>query len=275
MTTKLILLGTGSPRCLPNVYQSGTAVLVNDTPFILDCGGGIVQRLAVAAVQNPALALGNLQHLVITHLHPDHTAGIADFIISTWIRERKAPLQIYGPKGIKKMVALLIEAYEIGIAEHWETVTPTSWPLLYDVHEYQAGKLLELAGTTITAMQVVHGRLEAYALKFETPDKTIVISGDTNKQQVIIDAARGCDILLHECYSKKGLDSSHYPEAYFGKVHTSTIELAEIGHAARPKLIVLTHQMHLGPVSDEAFVAEITDLYDGEVIFGRDLDVFE
>ena len=53
-------------------------------------------------------------------------------------------------------------------------------------------------------------------------------------------------------------------------MHTSTVELAEI----RPKKLIPTHQMPLGSISDEELVQEITDLYDGEVIFGRDLDVF-
>ena len=58
-------------------------------------------------------------------------------------------------------------------------------------------------------------------------------------------------------------------------MHTSTVELAAIANETRPKQLILTHQMHLGPVTDEEMVQEITDLYDGEVIFGRDLDVFQ
>ena len=58
-------------------------------------------------------------------------------------------------------------------------------------------------------------------------------------------------------------------------MHTSTLELADIANQTRPGKLIMTHQMHLGPVSDDEFLQEITDLYDGEVIYGRDLDVFE
>ena len=111
MSTTLTLLGTGNPGCFPNVYQSAAAVVVEGTPFIIDCGGGTVQRLASAcAAGQDALTLGKLKTLILTHLHPDHSAGLADFIISTWIVGRKEPLMIYGPAGTKKMTDLLIEA---------------------------------------------------------------------------------------------------------------------------------------------------------------------
>jgi len=90
MKTTLTLLGTGSPGCFPNVYQTSMTLVVDETPIVIDCGGGTVQRLASAcAAGQPTLAWGNLKTLILTHLHPDHSAGLADFIISTWIRGRQ------------------------------------------------------------------------------------------------------------------------------------------------------------------------------------------
>ena len=77
--TTLTLLGTGSPGCYPNVFQSASAVVVGETPYIVDCGGGTVQRVAMAqAAGQPALSLANLRTLILTHSHPDHSAGLAD-----------------------------------------------------------------------------------------------------------------------------------------------------------------------------------------------------
>ena len=226
MTTTLTLLGTGTPGCFPNTYQSAAALVVDETPFIIDCGGGTIQRLSSAcAAGQPALALNNLQTLIITHLHPDHTAGLADFIISTWITGRQEPLVIYGPKGTKKMTDLLIEAYELGIAEHWETESSTSWPLRYEVVEYSEGTLISSAKTTATAFQVSHGGLETYGLKFTTKDKTIVFSSDTCPHPAVIEHGRGCDILVHEVYSERGVQRPrpNNPLAYFRRMHTSTV----------------------------------------------------
>ena len=275
---KLTLLGTGSPGCYPGSYQTAAAVVVNGTPFVIDCGGGAVQRLAAACANGqPALELGKLDKLILTHLHPDHTAGLADFIISTWIKGRRDPLIIFGPKGTRKMVNHLIDAYELGISAHWEEESPTAWPLTYAVVEYTDGELYSDENVTITAFRVSHGVMETYGLKFISAEKTLVWASDTCPTSSVVDNAKGCDLLVHEAYSEVGINYANlpFPRSYHRRMHTSTVELAEIATQIQPKRLVLQHQMHLGPVSDEAFLKEITDLYGGEVIFGRDLDVFE
>jgi len=149
--------------------------------------------------------------------------------------------------------------------------------LRYEVVEYRAGELLTTEDMAVTAFQVSHGGMETYGLKFVVADKTIVFSGDTRPHPAVNQHGAGCDILVHEVYSERGIQHPrpNNPLAYFRRMHTSTVELAAIANEIRPKKLILNHQMHLGPVSDEELLAEITDLYDGEVIFGRDLDVFE
>ncbi|MEM7115358.1 MAG: MBL fold metallo-hydrolase [Chloroflexota bacterium] len=278
MGITLTLLGTGTPGCFPNVYQSATALVVGELAIVVDCGGGAVQRLSAArAAGQEALRFSNLKTLIITHLHPDHTAGLADFLLTTWILGREEPLVIYGPTGTKEMVGHLVQAYKLGIAEHWETESPTSWPLRYEVVEYTDGELFATDELTVAAFRVSHGGLETYGLVFKTAVKTIVLSSDTRPHPAVIEQAKGCDILVHEVYSERGLQQPrpNNPLNYFRRMHTSTVELAAIANQARPKKLILTHQMHLGSVSDDELLQEITDLYDGEVVFGRDLDVFE
>ena len=277
MTTKLVLLGTGSPACRPEAFQSSAVVVAGERPFLIDCGGGTVQRLSMAQANGVAqLAWPNLQHLIITHLHPDHTVGLVDLIISTWVRGRSEPLKIYGPAGTAKMVRLLIEAYEIGIEEHLRHDDFIDRQLQYQVIEYKAGRLIEDDDVTIEAFKVSHGELETYGLKFVTTDKTIVFSADTKPHPSVVAQATDCDILVHEAYSELGLKhATWYPESYFLEMHTSTKELAEIARATRPKKLIITHKMHLQPdISDADFLREITDLYDGEVVMGQDLDIF-
>ena len=277
MSSKVVLLGTGSPACFPNTYQNSSAVVVDNVPYLVDCGGGVVQRLSLLRESMPeTFAFPNIQIVFLTHLHPDHTVGLPDLLIAPWVRGRKEPLVVYGPAGTRKMVTLLVEAYELGIAEHADNVTPTDWPLLWEVVEYTEGVIHKDSQVEVEAFEVSHGGLETYGLKFTTSDKTIVFSADTKPHPNILKHGTGADILVHEAYSEVGLNSNpRYPDSYFRRMHTSTVELAEIANRTRPGQIVLTHIMQLGPISDEDFVAEITETYDGVVHFGHDLDVFE
>jgi ribonuclease BN (tRNA processing enzyme) len=277
MGTKLVLLGTGTPRCIPNTYQSAAAVIVDDAPYLIDCGGGVIQRISEAQERGiNGLAFKDLTRLFVTHLHPDHTAGLADLLIAPWVLFRKEPLVIYGPKGTRKMCDLIAEAYELGIGAHLDQISQTHWPLLYEVHEIEAGEIYADDHVRVSAFKVQHGVLETYGFKFVTPDKTIVHSSDTCPHPSVVEQATGCDILVHEVYSTAWLVAtpSKFPKIYFRSAHTSSAELAEIATAARPGLLVLNHQIFRGDVTADDLLEEVTSAYSGPVAYGRDLDVF-
>src|SRR6202022_2819975 len=117
-TTRIVMLGTGAPG--PDPVRSGpaTAIVVKGTPYLVDFGPGVVRR-AAAAYQKGVVAFGpgvnNLQTVFLTHLHADHTAGYPDLILTPWIMGRKAPLEVYGPKGIKAMTKHVLKAWELDI----------------------------------------------------------------------------------------------------------------------------------------------------------------
>lgn len=276
MPTNLILLGTGTPNLLPEKFQAGYAVVVDDRSYIVDCGGGVMQRISQAKenYQLEGLAWENLTRLFLTHLHPDHTTGLADFIMAPWVLGRGDTVQIFGSKGTQSLVEHLLQAYEIGIAEHRDGLAPIDNSLEIAVNEIQAGEIYRDEQVTIEAIPVSHGGLEAYAFKFVTPDKTIVISGDTCPQESLIEAAKDCDILVHEVYSAQRFKTkSEEWQKYHSTVHTSTIEVAEIANKVQPKLLVLTHQLYWG-TSDEGLLEEVREHYESEVVSGKDLDLF-
>jgi len=276
MTTQLILLGTGTPNLFPKRYQSSLAVTVDDASFIVDCGGGTMQRISQARHEKniDALAMPNLKHLFLTHLHPDHVAGLADFIISPWVLDREQ-LHIWGPKGTQDLVYHLLVAYQIGIGEHRHGLAPINHPLEVEVTEIEAGQLYQDEKVTIEAFPVSHGGLVAFGYSFITEDKKIVISGDTCPVDSLIEQATNCDILVHEVYSAERFQQrSHDWQLYHSTVHTSTKELAVIANKAQPKLLVLVHQLFWG-CSEADLLAEIQSLYDGAVISGQDLDLFD
>src|SRR6185437_6788223 len=103
----------------------------------------------------------------------------------------------------------------------------------------------------------------------------IVISDDTKPSDAIARECAGCDVLLHEVYSAVGLPKAP-PEMqrYHPTAHTSTYELADIAANAKPKLLILYHQLYLGGVSDDGLVREVRSRYSGRVISARDLELY-
>jgi ribonuclease BN (tRNA processing enzyme) len=274
--TKLVLLGTGTPNILPSRYQSSLAIVVDDVPYLVDCGGGAIQR-AAEAFQNKGikgLDVKNLSKVFLTHLHPDHSTGLADLIIAPWVLDREEALTVWGPAGTGSMVNHLLKAYKIGIGEHRDGIAPINHPLKVKVTEIAVGKIYQDERVSVTAFKGKHGNLEAYGYKFVSKDKTIVISGDTTPTDALIEHATGCDILVHEVYSAdKFLTRSPEWQAYHRQAHTSTRELADIAKKAKPKLLILVHQLFWGASEAELF-DELHRYYRGSFVSGHDLDVF-
>jgi ribonuclease Z len=144
-----------------------------------------------------------------------------------------------------------------------------------DVHEIGAGIVYKDSNVTVKAFNVQHGSWpSAFGFRFETRDKIIVVSGDCTYSESLIEAAKGCDILVHEVYSLKGFatrDSTW--KAYHSSFHTSSRQLAEIAAKVRPKLLVLTHELLWGATKED-LLNEIGQGYKGTVVFGNDLDVY-
>ncbi|MEE8171238.1 MAG: MBL fold metallo-hydrolase, partial [Phycisphaerae bacterium] len=180
--TLVVLLGTGTPNADPDRSGPATAIVVDGVPYLIDCGPGVVRRAAAAwRIGVAGLDPTRLARLFITHLHSDHTAGFADVIFTPWVLERRVPLAVYGPPGTKAMADHLLQAYAEDIRirrEGLEQANATGYQV--DVHEIQPGRIYKDARITVDAIAVEHGSWKhAYGFRFETPDMTIVISGDT------------------------------------------------------------------------------------------------
>lgn len=269
-STRLILLGTGTPNAEPSRSGPAAAVVVAGQPYVVDFGPGVVRR-AVGAGLDPK----RLTRAFLTHLHSDHTAGYPDLILTPWTLEREEPLEVYGPPGTEVMTERVLAAYEADIAERLKGLQPaneTGWRVA--ARDVEAAFVYRDDNVEVEAFAVDHGSWDAYGYKFRTADRTVVISSDTAPTEIMVEKSRGCDILLHEAYSVAGFEGIP-PEwqAYHAAVHTSSCQLAEIATRAEPKLLVLYHQLLWG-ASYEDLVAEIKEGYAGEVVSGRDLDVF-
>src|SRR5438094_5641227 len=250
--TQVVLLGTGNPAPDPERSGPATAIVVNDTPYLVDFGAGIVRRGAEAAIQRGIKALEptNLRVAFVTHLHSDHTVGYADLILTPWVMERTVPLQVYGPAGIKEMTEHLLEAYRADFETRTNranpgTITGSGGQIpeghAVEAHQIRAGVVYKDINVTVTAFPTKHA-MESYGYRFDTPDRSIVISGDTNPTQATIDACRGCDVLIHEVRSLEGL--AKRPPAFqrfASKYHTTSAQVAELATQARPRLLIVHH----------------------------------
>jgi len=278
--TQLILLGTGTPNADPERSGPSLAIVVGSNSYIVDFGPGVVRRASALSKQwggkIEALNANNLKLAFLTHLHSDHTAGYADLILTPWVLGRNIPLEVYGPKGLTQMTEDLLEAYRSDISYRLDGLEPANalgWQV--NTHEITEGVVFQDNLIEVTAFKINHGSWDnAFGYRFVTPDKTIVISGDTRPSQNLIRYSEGADILVHEVYSQAGFDKkTEVWKKYHASHHTSTFELGEIAKKTKPGLLVLHHILFWG-ATEEELLDEISQIYDGLVSIGSDMMIY-
>ncbi|HXK01781.1 MAG TPA: MBL fold metallo-hydrolase [Verrucomicrobiae bacterium] len=268
--TRVILLGTGTPNPEPDRMGPAVAVVSGDRVYLVDCGPGVVRRAAQAGIR-----MDQLTRLFITHLHSDHTAGYPDVILTPPNDGRKSPLEVWGPPGTQAMTAHIVKAWgeDLRIRLHGtQPVDPHGFEVT--AHDVKPGEVYRDDTIRVVAFAVSHGEWKhAYGYRFEARDRTIVISGDTTFSESLIAAAKGCDILVHEVYSQKGWER-RTPEwrTYHAAYHTSAPDVGRVAAQVRPRKLVLYHLLPMGETPEEV-IGEVRRNWDGEVIYGKDLEV--
>ena len=294
--TKVVLLGTGTPVPDPDHSGPATAIVVGDSVYLVDFGPGVIRRAEAAVLDRGITALepGNLKVAFATHLHSDHTAGYSDLIFTGWTSGRSTPLEVYGPAGLNSMTEHILQAYRIDIEtrtnpEGNQRAIAEGWKV--NAHEIKPGVIYKDANVTVSAFATKHA-MESYGYRFDTPDRRIVISGDTSPTEETVKACAGCDVLIHDAQT---LDLyAKMPErlhSFVAKYHTTTEQLAALATAAKPKLLVVYHTVAFRPgISPPKFLSSITNStsrsteeilqdeigsrYSGPFVIGRDLDVY-
>lgn len=275
-TAVVVLVGTGFPRPDPAASGPATAVVVGQRVFLFDAGAGIQRALASAR-----LPINGVTALFVTHLHSDHTLGLPDLILDSWVMGRRTPLPAYGPPGLRAMTSHILAAWAEDLRvrveglEHETPVTPQ-----VRVHEIAPGLVYENGGVRVTAVAVPHGALRyAFAYRIDAGGRSVVISGDTRPSAALERLSAGVDVLVHEVYASETLKPEPRPGGddwprYMREVHTSDVELGGIAARARPRLLVLTHIIRMG-AADSTLVAGVRrGGFAGPVVVGRDGDRF-
>jgi ribonuclease Z len=269
----IVILGDGTP--LLSADRSGTSIgiVVRGTLYVFDAGPGVLRRVFEAR-ERLGLGIGRLGPVFITHLHSDHTLGLPELLYYP-----SAPaLRVYGPPGIKQMVQRLQDAWAEDRRIRSSSGMPSDQAVAQSVNAAAAeevgdGNIYSDSNITVTSFRVSHGSWEhALGYRIRTPDRVIVISGDTRPSDTVVDACKGCEVLLHAVYdgehSLTGADSS-----YFSRFHTNARELGALAIRARPGLLILYHQIFMGKRPAD-LVRQVAATFRGPVLSARDLDVY-
>ncbi len=265
---QVVLLGTGFPRPDPKRAGPATAVVVGEKVFVVDAGRGVVLRMAEAE-----LPLKSLRAVFLTHLHSDHTAGLPDLFNTSWQFGRHAPLQLYGPKGTKKLAEGMLKFFEEDTRIRRDVMEkhPAAGATI-NTHIIAEGVVYQDEDVKVTAFAVDHRPVEpAFGYRFDAGGRSVVISGDTRPSDNLVRFARGADVLVHEAILPEYLDSVDQPDVAqrLKSYHTTPEEAGQIAQRAGVKLLVLTH---LVPGKDEdKFRERAARHFKGEIVVGRDL----
>lgn len=276
--TRLILLGTGGgPR--PRKASSGSAqvIVANDSAYVVDCGDGVARQLVLAGIP-----LTRLRHIFVTHHHSDHNADYGNLIWLAWAAGLRTRVDSWGPAPLERMTTLFFEmnAFDIRTRIADEGRVPLA-PLVH-VHELaEGGPVMRDENVKVTAVLVSHPPVvPSFGYRFDGPDRSIVISGDTAPSDRLIKLAEGADVLVHEALHVPAIDRlvARVPNATtlersLLSHHTSAEDAGRVAQAAGVKTLVLSHLVPPDDpeVTDAMWIEAARRSFRGPVIVGRDL----
>ena len=256
--TRLILLGTKGG---PSVGKSGrsnpsTVILINDVPYVVDCGYGVSRQLISAGVALNRVRYGG----------KDDTRVIA----------------FYGPTGLQKLTQDFFEYQKFDIETRLVDEGGTDPRKLIFVHEFEsAGVVLQNEDVRITSCRVRHPPItQSYAYRFDTPDRSVVISGDTAYAPELAEFTKGADVLVHEVMYLPGIErlikqssGAKRLREHLLAAHTSTEDVGKIAAQAGVKTLVLTHFVPGDDpsITDEQWAEGVRRHFKGRIIVGKDL----
>lgn len=273
--TRVVLLGTkGGPTPSPYRAAPATLIQIDGKAWVVDCGNGVANQLAKAGV-----ALGSLARIFVTHNHSDHVADVGTLIELAWGSGLKTPVTVHGPPPIRAIVRdqLAALAYDVEVRVREEGRVPLA-PLVSVDERSGPGLVVSDGGTTVTSKLVDHETVKpAFAYRFDTPARSIVISGDTHYSDNLVALAKGADVLIHEAIYTPAIPQLVGENAptladHLRHSHTSAEDVGLVARRAGVKKLVLSHLVPAWPqVTDAMWLAAVRTTFAGEVVIGRDL----
>ena len=300
--TRIVLLGTdGGPRPYPARAEPATLLVVGGTPYLIDAGSGVARQIALAGFK-----LAGIRTIFITHHHIDHDGGLPSLMSMTWFDgawddQTLPPVEIYGPPATQFLVGAALNY--LSVSERiFRAGVPQLQPAaaMFRAHDmHRNGEFYRDARITVSAAENSHfhsksgspltGRDMSFSYRFDTPNGSIVFTGDTGPSQAVTDLARNADVLVSEvclCDSPATVHPTTTSAAgkriaaameeretfHMRKEHLTPEDVGRLAAAAHVKVVILTHFVPGdGKPDPTQFTAGVMKYFSGPVIPGKDL----
>jgi ribonuclease BN (tRNA processing enzyme) len=276
--TRLVLLGTGGgPRPRKMSSAAAQVVVVNDAAYVIDCGDGVARQLAMADVP-----LNSIRSIFVTHHHSDHNADYGNLILLAWTAGLRTRIDTWGPPPLQRMTQLFFEMNSYDIATRIaDEGRPALAPLVH-AHELRKGGLvMQDENVKVTAALVHHPPVTpAFAYRFDTADRSIVVSGDTTPTPALIELAGGVDVLVHEALFVPGVDrlAARVPNASALRQsilshHTRVEDAGRVAREAGARMLVLSHLVPADDpeITEQMWIEAARRHFDGKIVVATDL----
>lgn len=273
---ELQILGSGGPELEDQRASSSYLLWQDGRPRILvDSGGGSALNFGRSGAH-----VSQLDAILFTHLHIDHSADFPALIKSSYFEERREPLAVYGPGGndafppTTEFVADLFDPKHGAYRYLADFLAGNDGGYKLVVHDvtlpgHAARTIFRSKDIAATATTVIHGGVPAIAWRITLGGKSIVFSGDTNGDNGNLERlAKDADIFVAH---------NAIPEGDTGairRLHMPPSVIGRIANVAKVKALVLSHRMLRTLGHESQTQAEIAKVYSGPVKFADDLDCF-
>ncbi len=241
---KLIILGSGT--CVPSLKRSapGYYLEAENRKILIDCGSGTILQL-----EKLGKSYKDIDAVFITHPHPDHIAGLMPLIhalLATPLFKREKTLSLIGPKGFKAFYQKCIASI-------------LGFPRTFSIQIIEIENKMDYPPFHVLAAKTIHSE-NSIAFRFEYKNKSIVITGDADYDNGIIELSKNSDILIADC---------SFPESMKVSGHMTPQECGLVAKKAGVKKLVLSH-LHTLPFPDECRLEECRQVFKGDVILAED-----
>lgn len=266
----VILLGTGSP--IPSATRAGAATLVKagSSNLLVDCGRGVVMRLAAAGLAPPAIAA-----VLLTHMHSDHTTDLNDVITSHWImNSRPAPLRIFGPVGARALVEATLAMLAFDVKYRMDHHADLNAPPLVETTDLVPGDRFAVGDCTISAHRTEHAPVHpTLGYRIEQGGAVAALAGDTIPCPGLEEMCRGADVYVQTVIRQDLVKRA--PSQRFQDIldyHSTVEQAAQTAARAGVRTLLLTHYVpELRPGQEEEWRALARTHFAGEIVLGDDL----
>ena len=276
---KLTFLGTGAPRPSPKRYGPSILLEAGETKLLVDAGPGMRQRVFQAGGFE---LLTDIDTVLITHLHFDHTIDLPNLWLTGWLFGRKKNMRVYGPEGTEEFMGNFEKAFDWDLRYRYLTNVHVEGSDLITT-DIEPGVFYNQNGIKITAFDVAHLPLDpeteellglegaTFGYRVDYKGRSVVFSGDTRSLpgSKIIEISKGVDVLIHETQIPYPGDSKEAKLANVSMiVHSSPEQVAYVFNETRPRLGIYHHIIPPETTRDE--LLGMTD-YDGRMEVAEDL----